>query len=209
MIITNETAAPPLGLDTILASVEITPAERKRIQSARQKVADAWQISDAYLSPSRAERLGRTSPASMVATAAAEAYRADPSAANAEAYHKAILFCEDLEKTFPSITQNVQAAVANISAGLADLIGSIGDRALAILETAAKTHRAGLEKSDVIFGVGNQIREFNDRLFSTRNCLAGEIAEAKRDPLDFLTRREIGVETAREKLPVELLADPD
>jgi len=183
---TTELPTPaPLSLTGIFKSVSLTSAESKIVSTAQAKIADAV----ALIAATEPDRFGRISQLHLDADTAEQAFLADTSRENAERFHDALVRCRDAEVSFSRIDAICNLAMRAASQSVRDVAESVVTRASENLESEAAAHRAAMVKAAATFGEDRELGAFDLRLAATRAALADEAAEARRDPLHWLTQR--------------------
>ena len=182
-IIENQPA--PLAIESILAKVSLSPADKKAISAAQARIADIM----ALISATEPDRHGRHSQLHVEADEMEQVFAQEPSRENAEALHVALVRLRDAEVSFARIDATCHATMNALSRSLEAVAMSALDAALKNLDESAGITRKAMVESSSLFGEDGEIDIFDRRLAITRANLEGERSEARANPLSWLAYR--------------------
>jgi hypothetical protein len=182
-IIENQPA--PLAIESILAKVILSPADKKAINAAQSRIAEIM----ALIASTEPDRHGRTSELHREADAIEQVFAEEPTRENAEALHDALVRVRDAEVSFARIDAVCNATMNAASRSLAAVAMSALDAALKNFDaSAAQTRRSMIETASV-FGEDGEMKTFDSRLAITRANLEAERTDARSNPLHWLSFR--------------------
>jgi hypothetical protein len=182
-IIENQPA--PLAIESILAKVSLSPADKKAISSAQSRISEIM----ALIAATEPDRNGRTSQLHREADKIELVFAEAPTRENAEALHVALVRVRDAEVSFSRIDSVCHSTMNAVSRSVESVAMNALDAALKNLdESAAKTRQSMVETAGV-FGEGGEMKTFDSRLAVTRSNLEAERTEARANPLHWLSFR--------------------
>lgn len=184
-----EAPPAPLSLTGIFSNIQLLAPEKKRVESAREKIASIMGIISSTMPDSKFVQMQGNSWLHEEADRAGEAFGRELTQETAAAFHDALVRVRDAEVSFPQIDNYCHAGMAAASLSLRDVAEAVIDRAGKLLETEAGAHRAAMVKAAATFGDDHELASFDRRLDATRNALDGELVEARRDPQSWLAQR--------------------
>jgi hypothetical protein len=183
IILENQPA--PLAIESILAKVTLSPADKKAIQAAKSRITEIM----ALISATEPDRHGRTSQLHRQADEMELVFAEAPTRENAEALHVALVRLRDAEVSFARIDSVCHATMNAVSRSLEVVAMSALDSALKNLDASAAKTRQSMVESSGLFGEDGEIQSFDKRLALTRANLEGERTEARSNPLSWLAYR--------------------
>jgi hypothetical protein len=180
-----DTQPAPLSIDSILAKVSLSPADKKAITAAQSRIGEIM----ALISATEPDRHGRTSQLHREADEMEQLFAENPSRQNAEALHVALVRVRDAEVSFARIDAVCNATMNAVSRSLESVALSALDSALKNLDASATATRKAMVESASVFGEDGEIDIFDRRLAITRANLEAERTEARSNPLHWLSYR--------------------
>lgn len=184
-MITLENQPAPLAIESILAKVSLSPADKKAVAAAKARIADIM----ALITATEPDRNGRTSQLHREADAIEQMFAENPTRENAEALHVALVRVRDAEVSFSRIDATCHATMNAVSRSLEAVAMSALDAALKNLDASAAATRKAMVETASVFGEDGEIQSFDKRLAITRANLEGERTEARSNPLSWLGYR--------------------
>ena len=183
IILENQPA--PLAIESILAKVTLSPADKKAISAGKSRISEIM----ALISATEPDRHGRTSQLHREADAMEQVFAQAPTRETAEALHVALVRLRDAEVSFARIDSVCHATMNAVSRSLEGVAMSALDSALKNLDESAAATRKAMVESSSLFGNDGEIDIFDKRLALTRANLEGERTEARSNPLHWLSSR--------------------
>lgn len=180
-----ENPPAPLAIESILAKVSLSPADKKAITAAQSRISDIM----ALIAASEPDRHGRTSQLHLEADEMELVFAEAPTRENAEALHVSLVRVRDAEVSFARIDSVCHSTMNAVSRSLEGVAMSALDSALKNLDESAAITRKAMVETASVFGEGGEIDIFDKRLALTRANLEGERTEARSNPLHWLAYR--------------------
>lgn len=180
-----ENQSSPLAIDSILAKVSLSPADKKAITAAQSRIAEIMALI-AFTEP---DRHGRTSQLHREADEKEQVFAQEPTRENAELLHNALVRLRDAEVSFARIDGVCNETMNQVSRSVESVALNALDAALKNLDESAAATRKAMVESASLFGEDGEIDIFNKRLAVTKSNLEAERTEARANPLHWLAYR--------------------
>ena len=175
----------PLAIESILAKVSLSPADKKAITAAQSRIADIM----ALITATEPDRHGRTSQLHHDADEIELVFAEAPTRENAELLHVALVRLRDAEVSFARIDSVCHSTMNAVSRSVESVAMNALDAALKSLDESAAATRKAMVETASVFGEDGEIKIFDSRLALTHANLEGERTEARSNPLSWLAYR--------------------
>ena len=190
------TAVAPLDVTTLIRRQKLSAADKTTLTSTCQRIARSLDL----VAATRPSKTGFYSRLQAAADTAEREAMTDPTPANVEKLHLAVLRASQAATTFPRINAALNAAIRREIDSLATLADRLLDSTAAALETEGKKRLAEIVHADAVFGEGGDGTEFSRRLTATKANLADErrAVNAGGAALDWLCRHHFSADPFRD-----------
>jgi hypothetical protein len=185
-------ATPLANVSTLIAAVQLPPADITAIKSVRAKLAKISDI-DSKCKGDSTNQIGREWRGfhHLRADELLAELGDNPSIETAEAAHAAIVRASQAALSSDPISAALRSAVQRESRSLESVAMRVLDSAESAMHTEAATHRATLSEAGGLFG-GDGAAALDVKIASLVSGFEAERAEAQRDPGHWIFSRGIG-----------------
>jgi hypothetical protein len=186
-------ATPPANVSTLIAAVQLPPADITAIKSVRAQLSKISDIDSKCKGDSTNQLRGEWRGFHHLRADQLLAELGDnPSIETAEAAHAAIVRASQAALSSDPISASLRTAAVRESLSLAPISSKVIDMALAALDQEAAAHREAMPENTVF--AGDSVLAFERTLASLRSALEAERPEAARDPQFWLWSHGFGQE---------------
>jgi hypothetical protein len=173
IVLENHAPAAPLDLSTLIKRQKLSAADRTALRSTCQRIAKSLDLIEA----SRPSKTGFYSRLQAAADVAEREVMDDPTPANVERLHVAVVRASQATTTFDRINVALNAAIRREIDGLAGLANKVLDATAKALDDEGQKRLREIAQADSTFGEAGDGAEFSRRLDATRVNLSDERRE--------------------------------
>jgi hypothetical protein len=170
MQVLDHAPAAPLDVSSLIRRQKLSGADKTALTSACRRIAKSLDL----IESSRPNAAGHYSRLQAAADVAEREAAGNPTVANVERLHLAVVRVSQAAVSFPRINPALNAAIRREIDGLAPLANRLLDSTAAALETEGKKRLAEIAQADSTFGEAGDSTEFSRRLDATRVNLSDE-----------------------------------
>jgi hypothetical protein len=194
-------ATPPANVSTLIAAVQLPPADIAAIKDVRIRLAAISDI-DARCKPDSGNQINREWRGfhHLRADELLAELGDSPSIELAEAAHSALVRATQAALSSEPISAALRSAVQRESRSLESVAMRVLDSAESAMHAEAATHRATLSEAGGLFG-GDGAAALDVKIASLVSGFEVERAEAQRDPGHWIFSRGIGDESPEPPAP--------
>ena len=163
-------AVAPLDVTSLIRRQKLSATEKATLRATCERIARSLDLIEA----TRPSKTGFYSRLQAAADAAEREAMSDPTPANVERLHLAVVRASQATVSFDRINPALNAAIRREIDSLAPLADRLLDSTAAALETEGKKRLAEIVHADAVFGEGGDGTEFSRRLTATKANLSDE-----------------------------------
>ena len=170
IVLENHAPAAPLDLTALIRRQKLSTADRATLRATCERIARSLDL----IAATRPSANGHYSRLQAAADAAEREAMSDPTSANVERLHLAVVRASQATVSFDRINPALNAAIRREIDSLTGLANRLLDGTAAALETEGKKRLAEIVHADATFGEAGDGTEFERRLDATRANLSDE-----------------------------------
>lgn len=196
IVLDYPTAVAPLDVTSLIRRQKLSAADRATLRATCQRIAKSLDL----VAATRPSSNGHYSRLQADADSAEREVMTDPTPANVEKLHLAVVRVSQAATSFPRINVAMNAAIRREIDSLTGLANRLLDGTAAALETEGRKRLAEIVHADATFGEGGDGTEFSRRLDATKANLADErrAVNAGGAALDWLCRHGFSADPFRD-----------